>query len=76
MVNAHILLRKHLGIEKIFLLMGGSMGGYQAMEWCIMEKDVIEQFVFAGYFRLPKAPGVLQRIPPSAWRLRQTVPGN
>ena len=33
MVQAHILLRKHLGIEKIFLLMGGSMGGYQAMEW-------------------------------------------
>ncbi|MBC7889279.1 MAG: homoserine O-acetyltransferase [Ferruginibacter sp.] len=42
MVNAHILLRRHLGIEKIFLLMGGSMGGYQAMEWCIMEKDIIE----------------------------------
>lgn len=42
MVNAHILLREHLGIEKIFLLIGGSMGGYQAMEWCIMEKDVIE----------------------------------
>ena len=44
MVNAHMLLRKHLEIEKIFLLMGGSMGGYQAMEWCIMEKDIIEQF--------------------------------
>ncbi len=42
MVKAHILLRKHLGIEKIFLLMGGSMGGYQALEWCVMEKDVID----------------------------------
>lgn len=42
MVNAHILLRKHLGIEKIFLLMGGSMGGYQAMEWCVMEPAVID----------------------------------
>ncbi|MES2431821.1 MAG: homoserine O-acetyltransferase [Bacteroidota bacterium] len=42
MVNAHILLRKHLDIEKIFMIMGGSMGGYQAMEWCIMEKDVIQ----------------------------------
>jgi len=41
MVNAHILLRKHLGIEKILLLMGGSMGGYQAMEWCILEKELI-----------------------------------
>lgn len=42
MVQAHMLLRKHLGIEKIYLLMGGSMGGYQAMEWCVMEKGVIE----------------------------------
>lgn len=42
MVNAHILLRQHLGIEKIFLLMAGSMGGYQALEWCAMEKTLIE----------------------------------
>ena len=42
MVHAHILLRQYLGINKIFLMMGGSMGGYQALEWCVMEKDVIE----------------------------------
>lgn len=41
MVKAHILLRKHLGIEKIHLLMGGSMGGYQALEWAVMEKERI-----------------------------------
>jgi homoserine O-acetyltransferase len=41
MVKAHILLRKHLGIDRIGLLMGGSMGGYQALEWCVMEKEVI-----------------------------------
>ena len=41
-VNAHILLRKHLGIENIYLLMGGSMGGYQVLEWSIMEKEVIK----------------------------------
>lgn len=43
MVKAHILLRKHLGIQKIHVLMGGSMGGYQALEWSVMEKDVIHQ---------------------------------
>jgi homoserine O-acetyltransferase len=43
MVNAHILLRKHLAIEKIHLLVGGSMGGYQALEWAVMERDRIEQ---------------------------------
>jgi homoserine O-acetyltransferase len=43
MVEAHILLRKHLGIRNIYLLMGGSMGGYQALEWSIMEKDHIKR---------------------------------
>lgn len=41
MVRAHILLRKHLGIERIALLMGGSMGGYQVLEWAVMEKELI-----------------------------------
>ncbi|GEO09266.1 homoserine O-acetyltransferase MetX [Segetibacter aerophilus] len=42
MVKAHIILRQHLGVEKIHLLMAGSMGGYQALEWCAMESDKIE----------------------------------
>jgi len=42
MVRAHMLLRQHLGINKIYLLTGGSIGGYQALEWTIMEKQVIE----------------------------------
>lgn len=41
MVKAHILLRQHLNIDRIHLLMGGSMGGYQALEWTIMENDLI-----------------------------------
>jgi homoserine O-acetyltransferase len=48
MVKAHILLRDHLGIEKIELLVGGSMGGYQAMEWCLMEpKRINKLFLLA-----------------------------
>jgi len=43
MVRAHIILRKHLGIEEIRLLMGGSMGGYQVLEWGIIEKDRIKE---------------------------------
>lgn len=42
MVNAHILLRQHLGIEKIQLGIGGSMGGQQLLEWAAMEPGVIE----------------------------------
>jgi homoserine O-acetyltransferase len=42
MVKAFVLLRKHLQIEDIFLLMAGSMGGYQALEWAVMEKERIK----------------------------------
>lgn len=41
-VRSLILLRKHLQIENIFLLMAGSMGGYQALEWSFMEKECIK----------------------------------
>lgn len=43
MVHAHILLRKHLQIDRIHLLVGGSMGGYQALEWALMERDIIHR---------------------------------
>ena len=37
MVGLHRRLADHLGIEKIHLVLGGSMGGQQALEWIIME---------------------------------------
>lgn len=43
MVNAHILLREALGIHSIALLMGGSMGGYQALEWSLLEPTRIQK---------------------------------
>jgi homoserine O-acetyltransferase len=43
MVKAHILLRKHLGIAKLHLLIGGSMGGYQVLEWALAEPAAIER---------------------------------
>lgn len=42
-VNANILVRKHLGVEKIDLMIGGSIGGFQALEWMIMEPDVMKK---------------------------------
>ncbi len=42
MINTFILVRKKLGIDKIKLLMGGSMGGYQVLEWSFMEPGVIQ----------------------------------
>ena len=58
MVQAHILLRKQLGIQKILLVMGGSMGGYQAMEWCIMEKEVIENLFLLATSATESAWGI------------------
>jgi homoserine O-acetyltransferase/O-succinyltransferase len=34
--NAHLLLMKHLGIDRIEMLIGGSFGGHQAMEMALM----------------------------------------
>ncbi|WP_051203946.1 homoserine O-acetyltransferase family protein [Hugenholtzia roseola] len=45
MAAAHCLLRQHLQIEQIYLLMGGSLGGQQAMEWAILEPKTIENLV-------------------------------
>jgi len=45
MVNAHILLREHLGIKKIHIGLGGSMGGYQLLEWAFMEPAVFHKLV-------------------------------
>ncbi|MCC6691125.1 MAG: alpha/beta fold hydrolase, partial [Bacteroidia bacterium] len=42
---AHIILKEHLGIKKIQLAAGGSMGGYQLMEWAIMEPELIENMI-------------------------------
>lgn len=58
MVKAHILLRKHLEIEKIFLLMGGSMGGYQAMEWCLTENDRINRLLLLATSPTESAWGI------------------
>lgn len=42
MVRSLMILRKHLGIEKIWFSLGFSMGGQQLLEWLIHEPDVFE----------------------------------
>lgn len=42
MANAHEELRKHLKISKIHLLIGGSLGGQQALEWAVLQPELIE----------------------------------
>lgn len=45
MVNVEILVREALGIDSIDLLIGPSIGGYQAAEWAVMEPDRIKNLV-------------------------------
>jgi len=55
MVNAHELLCAHLGISKIFMITGGSIGSFQALEWSISNPLLIENLVFmvSGAFASP-----------------------
>lgn len=45
MTRAHIILRKHLQIERINTLLGGSMGGFQALEWGVFEPEKLNNII-------------------------------
>ncbi|HWZ14521.1 MAG TPA: homoserine O-acetyltransferase [Mucilaginibacter sp.] len=45
MVKAHQLLADHLQIQNIEILLGGSLGGQQAIEWGIMEPERIKNLI-------------------------------
>lgn len=42
MVKAHQILQKHLDIRRIKLIMGGSLGGQQVLEWTIIDPNLFE----------------------------------
>jgi homoserine O-acetyltransferase len=42
------LLRIHLGIEQINTLIGGSLGGQQALEWAIFQPDVVQNLIIVA----------------------------
>ncbi|MCB0561787.1 MAG: homoserine O-acetyltransferase [Phaeodactylibacter sp.] len=42
MALAHQLLQAHLGIERIRLAIGGSMGGQQVLEWAVADPGLFE----------------------------------
>jgi homoserine O-acetyltransferase/O-succinyltransferase len=48
MVKAHIILRRHLNIENIHTIIGGSMGGYQVLEWVLTEPSVFDKMVLVA----------------------------
>ncbi len=44
-VAGHITLRQYLSIEKIDLLIGASVGGYQSLEWGSVESHLIDHLI-------------------------------
>jgi homoserine O-acetyltransferase/O-succinyltransferase len=58
MVRAHFLLRDFLGVKKIHVAIGGSMGGYQALEWSVLEPDFIERMILLATSARESAWGI------------------
>lgn len=82
MVKAHMLLRQHLGINQIYLLTGGSIGGFQALEWALMEKEIIEKLLLLTTSAAETAWGIAvhtaQRLAIEAdntWKIQQPDAG-
>lgn len=44
-VNVHRLLAAHLNINRVKMLIGSSLGGFQCMEWCLIDPDFAERAV-------------------------------
>jgi homoserine O-acetyltransferase/O-succinyltransferase len=45
MVNVQAMLIEHLGIEKLHNVIGGSMGGMQALDWAVRYRDRVKSAV-------------------------------
>lgn len=46
MVRVHQLLAEHLAIKRVKLLIGSSIGGFQCLEWSVMQPDFAERAAF------------------------------
>lgn len=45
LVAVHQLLAAHLGVERIKVLIGGSLGGQQSLEWAIIDPKAVENVI-------------------------------
>lgn len=45
-VAGNILVRKHLGIDRVDVLIGPSIGGFQAYEWAVTEPELFSRVIF------------------------------
>jgi homoserine O-acetyltransferase len=83
MVAAHRILQRHLCVTGIHLLAGGSMGGYQALEWSVMQPGLIKHLFLIATSAKESAWGIAihaaQRLAieaDSSWGCRQPAAGS
>ncbi|MBJ6726974.1 homoserine O-acetyltransferase MetX [Geomesophilobacter sediminis] len=58
MVNAQVLLMDQLGINRLVCVLGGSMGGMQALEWATQHPDRIGSAVILAATPRPSAQAI------------------
>jgi len=47
-VKAHEILREHLNINNIYLILGCSIGGHQALEWTISNPSIFKHAIYVA----------------------------
>lgn len=82
MIRAYQPLKNYLGIEKIKIGIGGSMGGQQLLEWAIEEPDLFEYIIpiatNAAHSPWAKAFNTSQRMSieaDSTWKNKESIAG-
>jgi homoserine O-acetyltransferase len=55
---AHRLLAAHLRIDRLHLLVGGSMGGYQALEWAVTDPSFVRKLFLVATSARESAWGI------------------
>ena len=58
MVTAQRELVRHLGLEKIYCVAGGSMGGMQALEWTVRFPEMVESAIILASTATISAQGI------------------
>ncbi|MEM3486643.1 MAG: homoserine O-acetyltransferase [Candidatus Methanomethyliaceae archaeon] len=58
MVNAQKRLIEHLGIEQLLSVAGGSMGGFQALQWAVSYPDAVKSVIAIATAARQSAQGI------------------